>query len=35
MIVTGVDDDNFYITDPANGKYSVRKTKFESIYNKV
>ncbi|MCC3866761.1 SH3 domain-containing protein [Terrisporobacter mayombei] len=35
MTVTGVDDDNFYITDPAKGKYSVSKTKFESIYNKV
>ena len=35
MTVTGVDDDNFYITDPAKGKYSVSKAKFESIYNKV
>lgn len=35
MTVTGVDDDNFYITDPAKGKYSVSKTKFESIYNKI
>lgn len=35
MTVTGVDDDNFYITDPAKGKYSVSKIKFESIYNKV
>jgi len=35
MIVTGVDDDNFYITDPAKCKYSVSKTKFSSVYNKV
>ncbi|MCC3866315.1 hypothetical protein K0040_18885 [Terrisporobacter petrolearius] len=35
MTVIGVDDDDFYITDPAKGKYSVCKTKFESIYNKI
>jgi len=35
MTVTGVDDNNFYITDSAKSKYSVSKTKFQSIYNKV
>ncbi|WP_416389919.1 cysteine peptidase family C39 domain-containing protein [Terrisporobacter petrolearius] len=35
MTVTNVDDNNFYITDPAKGKYSVSKTKFQLIYNKV
>ena len=35
VTVTGVDNENFYITDPAKGKYTVSKTYFKHVYDTV
>lgn len=35
LTVTGFDENYFYITDPAYGKYKVKKSKFEKVYNKT
>ena len=35
VAVTGVDDNYFYITDPAEGKYKVSKSKFKHVYDTV
>ena len=35
VAVTGVDNNYFYITDPAQGKYKVSKSKFKNVYDTV
>ena len=35
VAVTGVDSNYFYITDPAQGKYKVSKSKFKDVYYTV
>lgn len=35
VTVTGVDNDEFYITDPAKGKYTISKSYFKHVYETV